>query len=63
MPVLRTQKRLKMMQSGDRLRVLADDPLAALDIANLCRQEGHRLVESRRVEAATCFEIVVGGTD
>ena len=63
MPVLRTQKRLSMLRGGARLRVLADDPLAALDIANLCRQDGHRLVESRRLDEATCFEIVVGETD
>ncbi|MCE7027975.1 sulfurtransferase TusA family protein [Jiella sp. CBK1P-4] len=61
LPVLHTQKRLKMLRRGDRLRVLADDPLAALDIANLCREDGHRLVESRSLGAATRFEIVAAG--
>jgi tRNA 2-thiouridine synthesizing protein A len=28
--------------------VLADDPLAGIDIPHLCRTEGHRLIESTR---------------
>lgn len=62
MPALRTKKRLNSLESGDRLRVLADDPLAAIDIAHLCREEGHRLVASHRSGEAICFEIVVGGS-
>ena len=60
MPVLRTQKYLKTLRAGDRLAVLADDPLAALDIANLCREEGHLLIESRSRGGETGLLIEVG---
>lgn len=46
LPALRTRKALRQATSGARLVVLADDPLAAIDIAHLCRTDGHRLVES-----------------
>ncbi|MCQ8783811.1 sulfurtransferase TusA family protein [Mangrovibrevibacter kandeliae] len=46
LPVLRTQKRLAAMPAGAMLRVLADDPLAGIDIPHLCREDGHVLVET-----------------
>lgn len=46
LPALRTEKALRRAAAGDRLLVLADDPLAGLDIPHLCRTQGHRLVET-----------------
>ncbi len=60
LPVLQTQKRLKQLTAGDRLRVLADDPLAGIDIAHLCREEGHRLIAHRDLGEASAFVIEVG---
>jgi tRNA 2-thiouridine synthesizing protein A len=44
LPVLKARKRLAAMAPGALLRVEATDPMAAVDLPNLCREEGHRLV-------------------
>jgi len=41
LPVLRTRERLKALREGDVLDVLADDPLARLDMQAFCAREGH----------------------
>ncbi|MFD2236720.1 sulfurtransferase TusA family protein [Aureimonas populi] len=48
LPALKTARRLAALPPGTLLEVLADDPLAALDIGHLCRSEGHELVEQPR---------------
>nr|WP_245197634.1 sulfurtransferase TusA family protein [Jiella mangrovi] len=60
LPALRTRKSLNAMALGERLIVLADDPLAAIDIAHLCSEDGHRLVKTRSEAGAMQFEIVAG---
>lgn len=60
LPALKTGKRLAGMAAGERLRVLADDPLAAIDIAHLCRERGHRLLATRREGGWQSFEIERG---
>lgn len=46
LPVLKLEKRLEAMVSGDTLEVLATDPMARIDIALYCRQKGHECVVS-----------------
>ena len=41
LPVLRTRERLKRLPAGSRLDVLADDPLARLDMQAFCARDGH----------------------
>lgn len=41
LPVLKLEKRLEALVSGDRLEVLATDPMARIDIPLYCRQKGH----------------------
>lgn len=41
LPVLRMEKRLEAMQAGERLIVLATDPMAKIDIPLYCRRHGH----------------------
>jgi tRNA 2-thiouridine synthesizing protein A len=48
LPVLRTRRRLAGLRPGDRLTVVATDPMAAIDIPHLCASDGHRLEASRR---------------
>jgi len=45
LPVLRLRKRLMALAPGARLRVLADDPVAVVDIPHFCAEEGHRVEE------------------
>ncbi|MBO0904889.1 sulfurtransferase TusA family protein [Jiella sonneratiae] len=58
LPVLRTRKHLAGLPDGMGLAVVADDPLATLDITHLCREEGHLLAATRLEGTATRFEIV-----
>ncbi len=43
LPYLRTKKALLHCASGDVLIVTTTDPLAAIDIPNLCRESGDRV--------------------
>lgn len=61
LPALRTEKRLRAMAPGERLTVLADDPLAQLDIPHLCRERGHRLIASDEAEGHHRFLIEPAG--
>ena len=40
-PVLRTRDRFKTLPPSSRLDVVADDPLARLDMRAFCAREGH----------------------
>ena len=41
LPVLRTEKQAERMAAGDRLLVLATDPMARIDIPLFCTQNGY----------------------
>ena len=36
MPVLKARKRLKTLEAGQVLRILADDPAAVVDLPHFC---------------------------
>ena len=44
-PVLKAQKRLKKLQSGEILNILADDPAAVIDFPHCCSEQGHTLIK------------------
>ena len=44
-PVLKAQKRLKRLQSGEILNILADDPAAVIDFPHFCFEQGHTLIK------------------
>ncbi|BCX18485.1 MAG: transcriptional regulator [Geminicoccaceae bacterium] len=46
LPVLKARKQLAAMAAGERLEVLATDPKAPADFAELCAAAGHRLLAS-----------------
>ncbi len=46
LPALRTEKALAVLPAGGRLSILADDPLAPLDITHLCNKAGHELLST-----------------
>jgi len=46
LPALRTRKALSRLQPGTALVVECTDPLAAIDIPNLCRETGDILEDS-----------------
>ncbi|MGK9053321.1 sulfurtransferase TusA family protein [Xaviernesmea oryzae] len=60
LPVLKTRRRLKSMESGAELLIETTDPLAGIDIPHFCSQEGHELVRSEKTEAGHRFLIRKG---
>ena len=47
LPVLRTRERFKSLPPESRLDVIADDPLARLDMQAFCTREGHAYLDER----------------
>ena len=41
LPVLKARKRLQSMETGQVLRVCANDPAAIIDIPHFCNEQGH----------------------
>ncbi len=57
LPVLKAQKRLKSLQNGELLKVLATDPAAVIDFAHFCNEAGHELVSSQESDGVLTFVI------
>lgn len=55
LPVLKARKRLKGLASGEVMAILSDDPVARIDVPNLCREDGHALLSVSEVEAGWRF--------
>jgi tRNA 2-thiouridine synthesizing protein A len=53
LPVLKARKILAGMKPGERLMVVASDPMAAIDVPHMCRQDGHDLEQTARSPAAS----------
>ena len=67
MPVLRLQKALRDLPSGAHIRLLASDPMAAIDVPHFCQEHGHNLrARGEKTGAGAMqilsFEIEKGGT-
>ena len=44
LPVLKAGKALRAMAKGEVLRVIATDPMAAIDMPHFCAEQGYRLL-------------------
>lgn len=65
MPVLRLQKALRDIALGGQIRLLASDPMAAIDVPHFCQEQGHKLIASAAQDGPgdmriLCFEIEKG---
>lgn len=47
LPVLRLRKMLLPLPPGGRLRLLATDPAAQIDVPHFCAESGHHLLSQR----------------
>ncbi len=54
-PTLRLQRALREARPGQRVRLLADDPLARIDVPHLLQSIGARLVESSAEDGVFSF--------
>lgn len=57
LPVLKARKRLAALNSGQVLRLRADDPAAVIDVPHYCTESGHRLVKSDNSSAVQIYFI------
>jgi tRNA 2-thiouridine synthesizing protein A len=60
LPALKARKELLAMTAGQRLRVIASDPMAPIDIPHFCAEAGHRLVTAARDDERYVFLIERG---
>ena len=60
LPVLRTRKALAGMSVGSRLEIRCTDPMAAIDIPHLVRENGDRLERQDDEQGRLTFVIVKG---
>lgn len=57
LPVLKARKRLSGLQSGQVLRLQADDPAAVIDVPHYCNESGHVLIFHEKSGAVTNYYI------
>jgi tRNA 2-thiouridine synthesizing protein A len=57
LPVLRARKALRAMAPGGELEVVCTDPMSALDIPNMVREEGCALIAHDEQDAKLFFRI------
>ena len=63
-PTLRLRRALETAEIGASVRLLADDPMARIDVPLFVREAGHELIESGEVEAGLTFLVrKVASTD
>lgn len=57
LPVLKARKRLLAMQSGQVLRVLATDAMAAIDLPHFCTESGHAFLGATEQDGISAYLI------
>ena len=57
LPVLKARKRLEAMPAGATLKVIATDPMSAIDMPHFCNEQGHTLLEQAKDGEALIFRI------
>lgn len=57
LPTLRVAKVLRSSGSGEIVKLLADDPVAVVDVPNFCRELGHHLISVTAQERGHAFLI------
>ena len=60
LPILKAKKSLATMQSGQTLEVHSTDPGSVKDFEALCRQTGHKLLDSNRENGVYVFLVEKG---
>ncbi|WP_270730420.1 sulfurtransferase TusA family protein [Shimia sp. Alg240-R146] len=60
LPVLRLRKRMMPLASGTRIRLIADDPAAIVDVPHFCNEAGHEMQGMTEKSGTLEFVIVKG---
>ena len=59
LPVLRAQKALRAMRSGQVLRVLATDEMAAIDLPHFCAETRHVFLQGQNLRDSSATEYFI----
>ena len=59
-PSLRLQRALRLARPGQRIRLIADDPLARIDVPHFLQDVGGRLIESTAEDGVLSFLVEAG---
>jgi len=57
LPVLKARKRLRSMENGEVLLMLADDPASVIDVPHFCVESGHFLLSHEAIDGKIQFLI------
>lgn len=57
LPVLKARKRLEGMAAGGVLKVIATDPMSAIDMPHFCNEQGHELLDQQQDGPVLIFRI------
>jgi len=60
LPVIRTQDKVKQLQTGDQLEVVCTDPGVLHDIPAWCRINGHKVLETVSCDREYIIKLEVG---
>ena len=60
LPVLRLRKRMEPLGAGAKIRLLADDPAAIIDVPHFCNEAGHACVSMTESEGHLEFIVQKG---
>lgn len=57
LPALIARRHLAALPAGATIEVVADDPMAAIDIPHMCRNEGFEVIETSRDGDVSRFKL------
>jgi len=60
LPVLRLRQALRGLRRGQVARLVADDPMAAIDVRHFCDEQGHALIARHDAASADAFLVRKG---
>jgi tRNA 2-thiouridine synthesizing protein A len=58
LPALLARRAMARLAPGGRVTVLADDPMARVDIPHMCHEEGHRVEEVAERDGFAAFRLM-----
>ena len=57
LPVLKLRKKLKEMNSGEEVKIIATDPGSVKDFESFCNQTGDELLESNEINGKYIYKV------
>lgn len=61
LPVLKLRKGMRHLAPGDKVRLICDDPAAAIDVPHFCAEAGHELISVEEAGPRATYLLRKGG--